>query len=331
MSGDDIPYQLRPNKFIDRQMFLELMSRLIAGRGPENYVYISMGGRHLVDHHAIYNKLGIEALFSFDLDANEVERQRFNRPTGKTICIQMNSSDLPAQIDEIFHIFPRKKNVIVWLDYTNINRRAQFQETVQTLIRLRHGDIFRITLNADIRNLGRKNEWKEKGAVGPAEYRLEKLHAEISEYLPTNITKILDPDLPGVLARCLGLAADAAQSQRPALCFTPVLITSYSDGTRMLTVTCAVSESEKEEKFPSSHFGRWQFACRGWADLQMIYAPILSLREQYRLDTNTHRGAKKMLSSFKFLPAADEPTSLQALESYRLFHRYYPTFRNIED
>jgi hypothetical protein len=331
MSGDDIPYQLRPNKFIDRQMFLELMFRLIAGRGPENYVYISMGGRHLVDHHAIYNKLGIQALFSFDKSANEVARQKFNRPTGETICVEMDSADLPAQIDTIFQIFPRKQNIIVWLDYTKTNRRSQFQEAVQTLVRLKHGDIFRITLNADIRNLGRGNEWKVKGAASPAEYRVEKLRAEISEYLPTNINEILDDELPAVLARCLGLATDAAQAQQPTLQFIPVLITSYSDGTRMLTVTCVVSESDKEDKFPGSHFRRWKFACRGWTDLQMIYAPILSLREQYRLDTNTHRGAKKMLSSFKFLPAADEATSLQALESYRLFHRYYPTFRNIED
>lgn len=331
MSGDDIPYQLRPNKFIDRQMFLELMSRLIAGRGPENYVYISMGGRHLVDHHAIYNRLGIQALLSFDMNANEVERQKFNRPTGKTICVEMDSADLPAQIDTIFEVFPRKKNIIVWLDYTKTNRRSQFQEAVQTLVRLKHGDIFRITLNADIRNLGRANEWKNKGAASPAEYRVEKLHAEIAEYFPTDITQILDDDLPVILARCLGLATDVAQGLQPALRFIPVLITSYSDGTRMLTVTCAVSEPGKKDKVPGAHFRRWRFACRGWTDIQMIYAPVLSLREQYHLDVNTHRSAKKMLSLFKFLPAVDEAASLQALESYRLFHRYYPTFRNIED
>jgi hypothetical protein len=58
---------------------------------------------------------------------------------------------------------------------------------------------------------------------------------------------------------------------------------------------------------------------------------ILSLKEQYRLDVNLHRGAKRMLSALKFLPAVDETASLQAIESYRLFHRYYPTFRHVED
>ncbi len=44
MNGAEIPYQLRPSKFIDRQIFMELLSRLIQVRGPENYIYISMGG-----------------------------------------------------------------------------------------------------------------------------------------------------------------------------------------------------------------------------------------------------------------------------------------------
>jgi hypothetical protein len=129
----------------------------------------------------------------------------------------------------------------------------------------------------------------------------------------------------------LELATDTARAKQPNLKFTPLLITSYSDGTRMLTATCAVSEIEKSDKFPTDYFRRWKFACRGWNDLQMIQAPILSLKEQYKLDINLHRGAKRMLSTLKFLPAVDEASSLQAIESYRLFHRYYPTFLHVED
>jgi hypothetical protein len=240
MSGDDIPYQLRPNKFIDRQMFLELLSRLIASRGPENYVYISMGGRHLVDHRAVYSKLGIKALFSFDEKANEVARQKFNRPTGDMVCVEMHSASLPSEIDTIFQRFPRKRNVIAWLDYTSAERRAQFQEAIQTLVRLKHGDIFRITLNADVRSLNKADEWKDKGFATPGEYRVNRLRGQISEYLATDVTAISDTNFPNVLAECLELATDAAETLQPNLKFTPVLITSYKDGTRMLTVTCAV-------------------------------------------------------------------------------------------
>jgi hypothetical protein len=290
-----------------------------------------MGGRHLIDHYAIYNKLGIEALFSFDMSANEIARQKFNRPTGKTICIAMNSADLPSKIDAILGRFPRKKNLIVWLDYTTANRRSQFQEAVQTLARLKHGDIFRITLNANPQTLGGGSEWEASGAPGPGEYRADRLRAQIPEFLPTDVITISDTALPMVLARCVGIATGAATALQPNLRFIPVLITSYRDGARMLTVTCAVSEAGHLEKFPTQQFGRWKFASDGWDDIQLISAPVLSLKEQYRLDANLHRGLKQMLSALKFLPAKDEAASLDAINSYKSFHRYYPTFRHIED
>jgi hypothetical protein len=205
MSGED-PYQLRPNKFIDRQMFIELLSRLIVPRGIEKYIYVSMGGRHLVDHYAVYNRLGIDAQFSFDMNGNEVARQRLNRPTGATVCVEMNSAALPSQIDAILQRFPSKRNLIVWLDYTSADRRTQLQEAVQTLVRLRHGDIFRITLNADARTLAAANEWKEKGAEGPGEYRAEKLRESRSIFQRTS------QQLP--MLRCLAYWRDASDSRR---------------------------------------------------------------------------------------------------------------------
>jgi hypothetical protein len=331
MSGEDIPYQLRPNKFIDRQMFIELLSRLIVPRGPEKYVYVSMGGRHLIDHHAIYNQLGIEAQFSFDQSQNEILRQNFNRPTGKTMCVVMNSADLPGQIDTIFQKFRSKKNLIVWLDYTNTDRRSQLQEMVQTIEKLSHGDVLRITMNANPQTLCDGDEWKKAEAKGPAEYRADRLRLQVGEFLPTEISAINEADVPEVLAKCVHLAATAAERSRPNLHVEPVLITSYRDGQRMLTVTCAVSERDDEERFPGKSFARWEFASTGWDDVEFISAPVLSLREQYRLDANLHRGSRRMLAALTFLPAKDDAASLEAVESYRTYHRYYPTFRHVED
>ncbi|MGA7711207.1 MAG: O-methyltransferase [Rhizomicrobium sp.] len=331
MSAADIPYQLRPNKFIDRQMFMELLLRLVVPRSPEYYIYVSMGGRHLIDHHAVYNELGIQAQYSFDKDANEVARQMFNRPTGRTHCVEMNTADLPSRLDQIWSEFPRKKNLIVWLDYTTADRRSQFQEAIQILTQLKHGDIFRITLNANLQTLGPDKDWKKSGAASPREYRADRLRAQIQEYMPTDVTTISDTEFPAVLARCMELATNVAEAKKRDLQITPVLITSYKDGTRMLTVTCAVSEKGHEHSFPDRLFSRWKFACHGWDDIQLIYAPVLSSKEQYRLDAYLHRGAKRMLGALKFLPAGDVPSSLEALRSYRDFHRYYPTFRHVED
>jgi hypothetical protein len=193
MSGADIPYQLRPSKFVDRQIFVELLSRLVQVRGPENYIYVSMGGRHLVDHYAVYRELGIKAQFSFDGDKNAVARQIFNRPTDATICGAMHSSALPSELDQIAAKFPSRRNMIVWLDYTKTDRKLQLQEAEQTLIRLKHGDIFRITMNANIGNL-------KQGAAGEsanrASFRANYLRNQIEDMMPTSITAIEDNEFP---------------------------------------------------------------------------------------------------------------------------------------
>jgi hypothetical protein len=99
----------------------------------------------------------------------------------------------------------------------------------------------------------------------------------------------------------------------------------------MLTVTCGVSESGHTDRFPTANFWRWRFACKGWDDIRSIYAPVLSTKEQNALDGRLHLGVNKMLAGLKFLPAETKPKSIEALASYRSLHRYYPSFRHVED
>lgn len=333
MSAADIPYQLRPNKFIDRQMFVEMLSRLLIPCGPEKYVYVSMGGRHLIDHHAIYNKLGIDALFSFDKTENEVLRQKFNRPTGRMRCEVLDSGELPARLDGIVDTFRGKENLVVWLDYTSSEWRSQFQEAVQTLLKLRHGDVFRITLHANPKTLEdhAKKRSAENQTKNPSIRRAEQLRVEIAEFMPAGIETIKEEEFPTVLVRCLELAVSSAVEQRPELRITPTLITTYRDGCRMVTVACAVSERDQEPEFPDRRFKRWKFACKGWSDIQSIFVPTLSSKEQLRLDSRLNLCGKRMLKGLPFLPDKDEEASLKAIQSYKRFHRYYPTFRHVED
>lgn len=328
MSGADIPYQLRPSKFVDRQIFVELLSRLIQSRGPENYIYVSMGGRHLVDHYAVYKELGVKAQFSFDGDTNAVARQHFNRPTDATVCRTMNSSALPSELDAIAAAFPRKRNFIVWLDFTGTDRKLQLQEAEQTLIRLKHGDVFRLTMNADVRNL---KQGPAGGSATREAYRAKCLRDQLEDVMPTSITEIGDDDFPSVLCRCVEMVTLRAAAQVANLDFIPALITSYADGQRMLTVTCVVSDRTSDEKFPNAQFKRWAFASAGWSDMHDIAVPILSAKERFKLDGNLGKTPKKMLTALKFWPADDEPASLMALSNYKKYQRFYPAFRHVDD
>lgn len=328
MSGSNIPYQVRPNKFIDRQLFVDALIRLVVPRGVNNYIYISMGGNHLIDHYAVYRHLGINAQFSFDMNRNSVARQHFNRPTDATVCEEMLSADLPARIDQIMAKFRRKSSLIVWLDYTTADRGAQLQEMVQTLVRMRHGDVLRITLNATPAN---SDKWKSESFAGPAQYRAEKLRLQVERFMPATVTSIGENEFPNVLVQCIELAVQEAERLQPQLRIRPALITTYKDGMRMLTVMCTVADVESDETFPRREFSKWKFATISWNGIRWISAPVLSSREQHKLDGYLKRGSARMRYALPFLLAETEEKTLDAVQSYREFHRYYPVFRHVTE
>lgn len=334
MTSNVIPYQLRPNKFIDRQMFLDLLSRIIYERGPENYIYVSMGGRHLADHWAIYRQLGIKALFSFDREDRTVRRQKANKPLDGIHCEQMDSSELPGKLDSIVQKFGNDKNVIVWLDFTDArSRRGQLQQTVELLKKLHCGDVFRVTLNANEGTLGTSEKWKDEGYASPGAFRLAKLQEQIDEFLPSDVTEIRDGQLPLVLARCVEIAVQRAQRERPGIGFKILLATTYRDGQRMITATCLARKEEQIDAPLPEGLGSWPFLSRDWAEVQAIQAPELSIKEKHRVDEHILKPPREMLAELTFLESEDESERTEAekeLESYRRFHRYYPTFHHID-
>ena len=155
MSASSLPYRLRPNKFVDRELFAELVSLMVTERGADSYAYISMGGNHLSDHLAIYRRAGLRNLYAFDSDPLVVMRQRFNAPFDGIVCEPHTSAELISRIDGIVENMG-VKNVIVWLDYTEPKHLEQLGE-IQTLGKsLQTDDILRVTMNVDFKTLHKR-------------------------------------------------------------------------------------------------------------------------------------------------------------------------------
>lgn len=330
MSGEDLPYQLRPNKFIDRELFMDLLAQFLPERGANKYVYVSMGGKHLIDHRAIYRRVGVTNLFSFDLNAEVVARQNFNRPIDKAICNALKSSSLAGTLDTILQSFEGTSNLVVWLDYTSPHDRlSQFQELVEVATRLEPGDIIRITLNASTRTLEDESysSWREHGFFSPAAYRASRLRYQIGDYMPATLDAIGEDEFSSALCECLALAFSKAEGERKDIRFSPVLLTTYRDGQRMVTATCIVeSASATTPSTPKN----WLFAPNGWTDLTKISAPDLSVREKLKIDENLSKNPNDIIDQLGFLPAKTREKSLDAIQSYQRLHRYYPAFHNID-
>lgn len=332
MSGEDIPYQLRPNKFIDRQIFMDLLARQVPDVGSDKYAYLSMGGKHLVDHNAIYRHVGVSRLFSFDQNGDIVERQKFNKPIDSAICEKMAASKLTGTIDSIGDVFPDTTNVIVWLDYTDPNERlAQLQELIEVAKRLQPGDILRITLNSNLGNIdGPKGStlWKDEGYPSPQSFRISKLKDQLDTFVPEDIEGIGEDAFPAVLCRCISLAVSKVEAEINTISFKPVLLTTYRDGQRMVTATCLVVKREDADK-ELIRLRSWPLLPSGWEDVTQISAPDLSVREKLKIDEFLSRDAEEILGQLGFLPAKSKDKSIESILSYKSLHRYYPSFHHV--
>ncbi|MEP0708848.1 MAG: O-methyltransferase [Parvibaculum sp.] len=329
MSGADIPYQLRPNKYIDRQIFVDLLNRVLSERGNENFVYVSMGGKHLADHNIIYHQVGIPNLLSIDKSGNVVRRQLLNRPIDKAECWEMDSGALSQSMDAVFEKFGEEKNLVLWLDYTDPHARLmQLQEFIAILGVLQPGDILRITLNANNGSLGDESEWKKEGFESPKAFRLAKLKNQLGELVPVDLPEIGDEDLPEALVKCIELAVSTAEEQRSDVKVQPLLLTSYRDGQRMMTVAVQILPTDHKRELPAG-LHSWPFKAKGWDGIVRIEAPDLSLREKQKIDRHLNRAPSYILERLQFFPAKSREASLEAIRSYKKLHRYYPEFRHV--
>ena len=98
MTGGNVAYHLRPNKYVERHLFAELLAKLCLNE-PMNYTYISMGGAYLEDHRLIHQTLGLKSLFSFEADQEIHKRQLFNQRPFCIKCIQKPISDFVDNLD----------------------------------------------------------------------------------------------------------------------------------------------------------------------------------------------------------------------------------------
>lgn len=323
MSGRGLPYRLRPNKYVDREMFAEFVSVLVSGARRETYVYVSMGGNHLSDHVAIYRRSGIKNLYAFDIEQEVVARQKFNAPFDGVCCEAHPSGELPARLEEILNDFSAQ-NVIVWLDYTEAKRFEQLQEVQALSSKLVNGDVIRVTINADFANLD--NLEFQLSAREKELPKLEKqaalLKKDLGIYSLPEVQQIDFDEMPIALTKSVRRAVVlGCQSAHTNTSPIPVMLTQYQDTSRMVTVTVLMSDTQD----PPFALDAWGYAPTDWGDIEKIFAPDLSPRERYALDKLMHKQPEEINESLGF------PIRRDAIAAYMKFHRFYPSFQSVND
>jgi hypothetical protein len=333
MSGAKVPYHMRQNKAVERQLFIDLLTRINRYRPISDYRYISFGGAYLEDFKLIHSHFGNRNLVSLENDSLAFARQKFNLPLS---CIKALNIDSSAFIDE----YNASNSSIIWLDFADPRRiREQILQFQALLPKLLHHDVLKITLNASPYAL----HSAQAGADGRRETsdvvnqkRLKKLEHRIGEFLPQNVSadQMSVDQLPSVLCKALEFAANDALGGRRAdgIFFQPLTSFAYADSDhQMLTLTGIIlNDIERKDFFRETQIRRWKLATPHWGSFQNIMVPALTAREKIFIDQLLPRQSSKAIhKKLKFEFENTPEKSQSVIDNYKKFYRYYPNFHKV--
>jgi hypothetical protein len=328
-AGSSLPYRLRSNKAVDRELFLSLLVRLAPTLAIHNYHYIGLGGPFLEDFRLVHARLGIAKMTCIETEEHVHKRQLFNRPISSIVCLHKTMEDY---LDESDFLVP----VVMWLDYTEPKSiRSQIDRFARTIRTLPIGSVLRVTLNASPASLGEPNprelsvelagDASEDRSQKPTvhEWRLARFKERLGPFFPSGLTaKGMESKAYGSsLLRALKLAVE-----NEALSFRDrriawALATHYADGQAMVTAALVVCPSG--DKAIEDLIKGWEFYATTDAP-HRLDLPSLSMRERLTMESNTD--AENLLG-FDLPKSAmgDNP-----FDVFKKYYRIYPHFSRVE-
>lgn len=301
-------YHLRPNKAVDRFALLEVIRRLSQFEDLSGYTYHGLGGPYLEDFRVLYEENDDIGLVSIESREEVYKRQEFHRPCRS---LRLKHGDLFRFIDQYEH---EEQKSIFWLDYTNLTIQ-NFEYFGLLLTKVADRSVVKVSLRAEPR------DWRDEP---------ERFGDEFRRIMP-------DPDgsPPFVAQSYVNLLQDmlkiVVQRELPAelqTMFQPICSFFYADGVGMLTLTGIVCPREDESTVREA-FDDWDLANLDWLEPRVIDVPFLSTKErlglQDKLPCDGDAG-KTLFEALGYELEGGEEGTMQQLEQYSQFHRYYPYF-----
>jgi hypothetical protein len=327
-SGSSLPYRLRQNKAVDRELFLALLGRLAATLKIESYQYVGLGGPFLEDFRLIHGRIGISEMVCIDSEEAVHHRQIFNRPVE---CIKCIHDTLENYLDSTEF----EKPLIIWFDYTDPKKLTdQIERFARSISEVPIGSILRITLNANPSSLGTPKDSELAVEIGDMtsrlgtkktvrEWRLDRFHERLGNFTPDN----LQPDDMAFnnygrsILNALYIAVEKELLSHPDRKIVWSLATHYADGQPMATATIIICCPE-DEVVPKI-VNEWTYFSTPAAPL-ILDMPSLSTRERLTMESFDD---PESLMGFE-LPISDMGEN--PFESFKKFYRVFPHFSRVE-
>lgn len=319
-------YRLRPNKHIDRYMFVSMLSQLAGLYQFETYHYIGFGSYLFDDFKLIHSTLHINRMTSLEVDKKVYKRAMFNRPLN---CIEILNQESTTYLDEYSR---SDENIIIWLDFVEPSSIGNQLADYCTVLRMATpGDVVRITLNANPQSLytGTSGEKEEQIRAN----RLKKIEQRASKYFPgegISPEQMTSVGYPNVLLSCLKKAAmdELVENQHDRRFLFPLCCNVYADGQQMLTFTGIILDDHASEQGIKDRLKKTSIHNCSWDKLNEIKVPPLTDKELLTINgllpTSPTNEIGDLCENFSFVFQHES----DALD-YSNYYKYYPNYRHV--
>jgi hypothetical protein len=328
-----VNYALRPHKFVDRRIFIEVIGRYGSYSSLKNHVYVGLGSFAMEDHKLVNATIGIDKLVSLEIDSDVLARQKFNNPLACIKPTRYSTADFVVKKRVILHEvgISEESNSIVWFDMTDRDPLRVQLDTFRRLLETSEvGDLIRMTVDVDERTLGRRADGEELDAIELRRFRV--LREQLGDDLRPSARR---RDIRGKLGivrlvlYAFRLQAERAFQQNSEHQFLPLSTTTYADGHRMLSITGAiVRRAESGLCRERMELSRVSGGVQTWDEIVEVQIPQLTVWEKLALDRKLERTTRRMSDIFEFRLHETISTE-ELLRDYQKFQRFYPTFRHV--
>jgi len=337
MAGGRVPYHLRQNKHIDRELLMELLARIGLKARLHDYLYVGFGGPFFEDFKALHARLGIRHMLSIEKDEWVFRRQQNNVPYGCIRAEWMTSGEFIQRLAVIRAEFPKARGLLCWLDYASPRQMPTQLDEIRTLLpKLDRLDILKVTFNANPASLG---DLPADQSAGPdqrerrLQHRKERLRQRLGRKFPGGVgDEDLTPDgYPALLLRVLQLQVSESMRENPELTFQPLGCFTYADSEhRMLTCTGILLRHKERDRFLSGTGLRTlEFSSLNWK-IHNIDVPYLSAREKLLLDQKMFEmDPQRIVEELGTWFDKDADRSANMIVDYLRLYRFYPHFHRI--
>lgn len=318
-------YHLRPNKSIDRSLFIQTLIGLSQELPISDYRYTGFGSYLFDDFKLLHNILNISDMVSLEKDETEYRRAEFNVPYK---CISIKNTDSTQYISDL--LIQDGEHNIFWLDFVAPSELGTQLSDYSTLLNLLNPeDIVRITLNANPDSLGKCGQPDQL-----QELRLEKLKKRVPDrYIGPAISPndVTTKNYPVTLLKILKAATLECLDEKPPYSpnfMLPLFSSVYADGQQMVTFTGIVLDSHEKEDRIREALKNYHHNTFLWDTPARIEIPALTIRESTELNKLLPNPEirQQLIEKFPFIFSERDG---RAIDSYIDYYKYYPNYHQV--